>query len=78
MAVMPSKISGYRELSEDEVAVMNAIKETGKVVGSLVEKLERLESDSVQVDKRWTAIGKTELQKGFMSLTRAVAKPEFF
>jgi hypothetical protein len=46
MAVMPSKISGYRELSEDEVAVMNAIKETGKVVGSLVEKLERLESDS--------------------------------
>jgi hypothetical protein len=72
------KINGYRELSEDEIAVMNAVKETGAVVESLVEKLESLQFDGLTLDKRWLAIGRTHLQEGFMHLTRAVAKPESF
>jgi predicted dehydrogenase len=30
------------------------------------------------VDQRWVAIGKTDLQKGFMSLIRGIARPETF
>jgi hypothetical protein len=34
--------------------------------------------DQSQHDQRWLAIGATQLQQGFMALTRAIAKPEFF
>lgn len=67
------KISGYRELSQDEIDTMNMVKNTAKLVGGLIKDL-----DGEDVDARWLAIAKTDLQKGFMALTRAVAKPEFF
>lgn len=66
------KISGYRELSQEEIDSMNEIKELAKTVGALVEKL------GTTADPRWLAIGKTDLQKGFMALTRSIAKPDFF
>jgi len=68
------KISGYRELDQSEIDMMNQIKNTGKLVGGMIEDLER-ESG---LDKRWLAIAKTDLQKGFMAAVRAVAKPDFF
>ena len=66
------KIKGYRELNEAEIALMNEIKEKAAEVGALCKKLEGV------TDQRWAAIGKTDLQKGFMALTRSVAKPDFF
>lgn len=68
------KIKGYRELNQKEIDLMNAIKEAGASLGDLIDKLEQ----SGELDARWLAIAKTDLQKGFMSLTRSVAKPEFF
>lgn len=68
------KIKGYRELSQEEIDLMNEIKTKGAEFGELVKKLE----DSEETDKRWVALGKTDLQKGLMSLTRSIAKPEFF
>lgn len=68
------KIEGYRELDQSEIDTMNQIKNTAKLVGGLFEDLER----QGDLDPRWLAIGKTHLQQGFMALTRAVAKPEFF
>ena len=67
-------IKGYRDLSEEEIAVMNEIKQKGIALGLLVESLKGQES----VDQRWVSIGATDLQKGLMALTRAVAKPDFF
>jgi hypothetical protein len=73
------QIKGYRELSQEEIDVMNAIKETGKVVGELFDSLEAgILANTVKADPRWLEIAKTDLQKGFMELTRAVAQPEFF
>jgi hypothetical protein len=69
-------IAGYRELSEDEIARMNEIKEFGGQLGALIQHLEI--QGSAVADPRWVAIGKTHLQQGLMALTRAVAKPEFF
>lgn len=75
------KIKGYRDLSQDEINLMNKIKEKAAEVGELVDELEvaafARQADEVP-DSRWVAIGKTDLQKGFMSLTRSIAKPGFF
>lgn len=68
------EIKGYRELNEEEIALMNLVKETGAELGELVEKLRSLES----TDKRWVAIGATDFQTGLMALTRSIAKPTFF
>ena len=68
------KISGYRELSESEINLMNQIKEQGKALDKLIIDLQINEG----LDKRWMAIGVTRLQEGLMALTRAVAKPDFF
>ena len=68
------KIKGYRELSQEEVNLMNEVKEKGIELGELIGKLEVMDS----LDKRWIEIGKTDLQKGLMALTRSIAKPDFF
>ena len=74
------RIKGYKDLTQDEIDLMNEIKEKGAEVGALINKLEGLNSDTGghAIDMRWMNIGKTDLQKGFMALTRSVAKPEFF
>lgn len=69
------RISGYRELNEEEIAAMNEIKAKGAELGQLIMKMEET---SLDVDKRWLAIGRTHLQEGLMALTRAIAKPTFF
>lgn len=67
-------ITGYRTLSEDEIALMNNIKAKGVELGSLVAELEATEG----LDQRWIENGKTNLQQGLMALTRAVAQPTTF
>lgn len=69
------KITGYRDLTQDEINTMNLIKETGEGIGEMVNALEKF---GAMVDQRWVAIGKTHLQQGLMALVRAVAKPESF
>ena len=75
------QIKGYRELSAEEIALMNEIKEHGVALGALVEKLRKAEfaqtSDQAP-DQRWVSIGATDLQTGLMALTRSIAKPTFF
>lgn len=68
------EIKGYRELTQAEIDSMNEIKVLGAQIGELVTKLENQEG----LDKRWVAIGKTEIQQGLMALTRSVAQPTFF
>lgn len=68
------KISGYRDLSQGEIDLMNEVKAQGVLLGALVEKLKA----HPDTDKRWVAEGNTDLQKGIMSLVRSVAKPTTF
>ena len=67
-------IKGYRDLSQAEVMAMNACKELAAKVGSEIETLEAQPG----IDKRWLAIAKTDIQKGFMSLVRSIAQPTTF
>ena len=68
------KITGYRDLSQAEIDDMNRSKELAHQVGVFIDALDFIDS----TDKRWLAIAKTDLQKGFMSLVRSIAKPTTF
>ena len=68
------QIKGYRELSQGEIDLMNAVKELAAEVGCLVAAI----GESQDADKRWVSIAATELQQGFMALTRSIARPDFF
>lgn len=68
------KITGYRDLSEAEIEAMNECKAMAQRVGVLCDKV----ANTTGVDPRWAAVGKTDLQKGFMSLIRSIARPETF
>lgn len=67
-------IKGYRDLSQEEINLMNSIKLMGLTIGALVNELEANSS----LDQRWVEQGKMNMQKGLMSLTRAVAQPTTF
>lgn len=74
------KIKGYRELSQTEIDLMNESKTLAAQVGEFIDKLENtnVEKGAVVADVGWLMTAKTDLQKGFMSLTRSIAKPESF
>lgn len=75
------QIKGYRELTQQEIDLMNEVKALGEQVGKLVEKLQFVYIEGENggmLDQRWISIGRTDLQTGFMALTRAIAKPENF
>lgn len=67
-------IRGYRELGNYEIGQINEIKGLAQATGDLIETLKR----EGGADERWLAIAKTDLQKAFMCLVRAIAKPESF
>ena len=67
-------IKGYRNLSQDELDIINSIKTLGTEIECMVGVLR----NAPEMDQRWVAIGTTDLQKGMMALVRSVAKPEGF
>ena len=87
------KIRGYRELSQEEIDLMNEIKSKGAELGELIEKIRKIHVDQRRVNadnaeemdrinqaepERWASIGRTHFQEGLMALTRSIAQPGFF
>jgi hypothetical protein len=72
--VKTGPIKGYRDLSEDEIRIANEVKDLASLVGDKVEEI----FARAETDKRWCAIGRTDLQTGFMALIRSVLKPDNF
>lgn len=68
------QIKGYRELTQEDIDLMNKIKAKGAELGELVAEL----YDWGHLDAEWIKIGEIDLKKGLMALTRAVAQPTFF
>lgn len=80
------KITGYRQLSRAEVALMNEGKALAEQCGAYIAKL-RKHADSeggacagsaLHLDQRWISIGATDLQRGFMAVIRGIAQPTTF
>lgn len=83
------KISGYRELNQEEIDLMNEIKALGPQLEAVCNKIQayyenKLDETAEGVPEDvfealdWKSEGVRELQKGLMFLTRAVARPTFF
>lgn len=86
------KITGYRNLSQDEIDMMNCIKALGgsieghiSMVGSHLrtQSMDARTSDEEARIKeaepaRWLAMARTDFQIALMKLTRAVAQPTSF
>lgn len=68
------KIKSYRELTQEEIDMMNRIKDIETEVAKIVNEM--LNDDGSDFDQRWIRVARTDIQKGFMSLVRSVAKPE--
>ena len=76
------KIKNYRDLTPLEIDLMNQGKELEEKVLEYIANIQEI--NSVHQDEklieaaeahRWLSIGKTDIQKGFMAVIRAVAKP---
>lgn len=83
------KIKGYRELSAEEIELMNIIKERGVELRNLIEEVNNhldrgLDDEEVcdrisRVDAYfWLNSAEADLKVGIMKLVRAVAQPEGF
>lgn len=68
------KISGYRDLTQEEIDQMNALKVVGTQLGLLIKNMKQ----DPDVDQRWLSIAETHLQQGIMAAVRSVAKPNGF
>lgn len=72
-------IKGYRDLTVEEIALINDAKELGAKVEKFIDEVNAAhDRDDIGLDPRWLNIAKTDLQKGFMSLIRAIARPDSF
>lgn len=84
------KITGYRELTQPEIDLMNEVKALGVLMESVLVKVsthignQRNKTKTIEdrmdnaTPERFLALAKTEFQTGLMYATRAVAQPEFF
>mgnify|MGYP000574607920 CR=1 FL=1 len=75
------KIKGYRDLNQTELDLMNEGKELAETCRAFIEKLEGVVGTSksdVSTDKRAVALAKTNLQQGFMWVTKSIARPDSF
>jgi capsule polysaccharide export protein KpsE/RkpR len=77
---MVEKVSGYRVLSDIELALVNAMKAESATIASNLANIETVIKDGppeMQGERmRSLALGKTNLQQAYMWLIRAVAAPQ--
>lgn len=66
---MEEKVKGPA-LSQEQIGVINEIKTVETAVLKLINSIK--DQDIMPVDKRWIAIGTTDIEKGFMSVIKGV------
>ena len=74
------KISGYRELSQEEIDLMNEIKAKGVEIGHLVNRVKNMTVNDSDIDEhvKWSYEAEISLRTGIMQLIRSVALPGGF
>lgn len=71
MSKSPGGVVGYTSLPAEAVELMNKIKVHEERIMRAIDEL----CSDPDIDQRWLAIARTELQKSYMCLNRAVARP---
>lgn len=64
-------VPGYRPQSAESVAIVTAMKITEEKLLRALDDLAARED----VDKRWLAIGRTQIEQGFMAVNRSIFRP---
>lgn len=65
------KITGYRDLTADEIALMNEAKAIEAKFNGLIDRLKATPG----IDQRQVAIAQTEGESAFMRAVRSIAQP---
>ena len=65
-------VPGYRPQSDEAVRLVKANKEEEERVLRILDDLAK----RPDIDKRWLATGRTDIEKGFMAVNRAVFQPD--
>ena len=83
-----TKISGYRDLNQEEIDLMNEAKQLEakclafrshvekKLINKALSKQSEKERYRNAQASRWIAMARTDLETGFMALVRAIAQPQ--
>lgn len=81
------KIKGYRDLTQEEIDLMNQVKLHAEVCGAMIDRMDKMPNPMldhpqglppVMIDKRWLSIARTQLQQGYMALVRSITRPTSF
>ena len=64
-------VAGYKPQSAGAIDLVNHNKQVEEIVLRVLDELAGIEG----VDKRWLAVGRTQIEQGFMAVNRAVFKP---
>lgn len=81
------KITGYRDLSQTEIDLMNKIKAKAEELKVLIDEADTtlfelkdpaINQDGLDDVQRYLELARTNLQQGFMWFVRAVARPQSF
>lgn len=67
----PLPVSGYTKQSQTTLDLVNANKQAEERVLREIDRLQK----SGEGDPRWLAIARTDIEKGFMALNRAIFQP---
>lgn len=68
----PLPVAGYVAQSADNVAIVNMHKRFEEELLQMMDRYSR----NAEVDLRWLAIARTQIEQGFMALNRSIFKPE--
>lgn len=71
-------VAGYQKQSDVAVNQVNRIKHAEEKILRIIDGLENEQSSEGEIlvaDRRWLAIARTDLEKGFMALNRSIFKP---
>lgn len=68
-------IKGYRDLRQDEIEFMNALKDLEEELGQALNTIEAANNLNDPEANRWVALARTHLETGIMFAIKAVARP---
>lgn len=68
---MALPVEGYTSQSDTNVKLSNRNKKVEELILKIIDELSNMNF----VDKRWLATGKTDIEKGFMSVNRSIFNP---
>lgn len=65
-------VQGYKKQTQTAVDCVNAMKTREELI---LRQLDAMREDP-EIDQRWLATGRTDIEKGFMAINRSIFRPD--